>query len=156
MTSMKRGVLILSILVCLLAGGLGSLFTSASIPTWYAGLNKPWFNPPNWLFAPVWTTLFVLMGVSLYLIASKGLKNVRLQVILFGVQLVLNVVWSILFFGLRLPSYAFAEILALWVAIALTIVSFFRVSRKAAMLLLPYILWVSIASLLNYYVWALN
>ena len=153
----RRIVLAFSIIVCLIAGVVGSVFTTPSISTWYATLAKPSFSPPSWIFGPVWTTLYVLIGISLYLmINKKKLKKVRLQVSLFGVQLALNVAWSFLFFGLRSPLLGFAEITVLWIAIAATIVSFYRIDKRAAYLLLPYIIWVSIASVLNYFVWMLN
>lgn len=147
---------VITILICQMAGIIGSVFTMPSIPTWYASLNKPWFSPPNWLFGPVWITLFTLMGISLYLIWNKGLKNVKIPLIIFGVQLILNTIWSFLFFGLKSPFIAFIEIIILWISIALTIISFYRVSKKAGLILLPYIIWVSIATALNYYIWILN
>lgn len=146
--------LIVAILICQLAGVIGSFFTMPSIPTWYAGLNKPSFSPPNWVFAPVWVTLFTLMGISLYLIWNKGFK--RLPITLFSIQLALNVAWSVIFFGLQSMFYAFIEIIILWISILITILSFYKVSKKAALLLLPYIVWVTIAMTLNYYVWILN
>lgn len=149
---------ILAIAVCQAAGLIGSLFTTHSIPTWYASLQKPSFAPPNWLFAPVWTTLFVLMGISLYLVWQKGLKNklVKKALLIFGAQLLLNIFWSFLFFGLKSPFYAFIEIVVLWVAIGLVIFKFYKISRNAALLLLPYIVWVSFAAILNYSIWILN
>ena len=150
--------LVTSIFICLFAGFIGSIFTSLSIPTWYATLTKPSFNPPSWIFAPVWTTLFVLIGISLYMVWNKGLqdKKVKISLFIFGVQLVLNVLWSFLFFGLHSPFYAFLEIIILWAAIVLTIVNFFKVSRTAGLLLLPYIFWVSFAAILTFSIWRLN
>ena len=148
--------LVITILICQMAGIIGSVFTISSIPTWYASLNKPWFSPPNWLFGPVWITLFTLMGISLYLMWNRGLKSVKIPLTLFGVQLILNTVWSFLFFGLESPFIAFIEIIILWISIALTIISFYRISKKAGLILLPYIIWVSIATALNYYIWILN
>jgi len=150
--------LIFSIVVCQIAGVLGSLFTYPSIPTWYATLKKPGFTPPSWLFAPVWTILFALMGISAYLVWNKGLENkeVKRSLLIFSIQLVLNVLWSFLFFGLESPFYAFMEIILLWFAIALTILNFFKISRSAGLLLLPYIFWVSFAMILNFYIWKLN
>ncbi|SNQ60274.1 TspO/MBR family protein [Candidatus Methanoperedens nitratireducens] len=150
--------LVISVIVCLFAGFIGSVFTFPSIPTWYAALTKPLFNPPYWIFAPVWTILFILMGISLYLVWNKGLqdKKVKISLFIFGVQLVLNVLWSFLFFGLHSPFYAFLEIIILWAAIVLTIVNFFKISRTAGLLLLPYILWVSFAAILNFSIWRLN
>jgi len=150
--------LILSIVLCQAAGIIGSLFTTPSIPTWYASLQKPWFAPPNWLFGPVWITLFTLMGISFYLVWNKGLKNklVKKGLVIFGIQLLLNILWSFFFFGLNSPSYGLIEIIILWIAIGLTIFKFFKISKNAALLLLPYIAWVSVAAILNYYIWILN
>lgn len=150
--------LILAIVVCQIAGAIGSIFTFSSIPIWYATINKPSFTPPNWLFGPVWITLYTLMGVSLYLIWNKGLKNkeVKSSLFIFSAQLALNALWSILFFGLKFPFYAFVEIIILWIAIALTIFKFYKISKNAGLILLPYMVWVSIALTLNLYVWILN
>lgn len=158
MTVNNIAKLIFALVVCQLAGVVGSIFTTPSIPTWYASLQKPFFTPPSWLFAPVWITLFILMGVSVYLIWVKGVKNkqVKIALLIFGIQLVLNVLWSFLFFGLHSPFYGFIDIVVLWVAIALTILKFFNISRKAGALLLPYIVWVTIAMALNFYIWMLN
>jgi tryptophan-rich sensory protein len=147
-----------AILLCEFAGIVGSFFTMPAIPAWYASLNKPFFSPPNWLFGPVWTTLFALMGISLFLVWQKGLQNkaVNVAVSVFGLQLILNIFWSVLFFGLQNPSLALIEIIALWAAIAFTIKKFYPISRKAAYLLVPYIAWVSIAALLNAAIWLLN
>jgi tryptophan-rich sensory protein len=150
--------LILAIVVCQVAGAIGSIFTFSSIPTWYATINKPSFTPPNWLFGPVWITLYTLMGISLYLIWNKGLENkeVKSSLFIFSAQLVLNALWSILFFGLKFPFYAFIEIIILWIAIVVTIFKFYKISKNAGLILLPYIIWVSIALTLNFYVWILN
>ena len=151
--------LVISIIACEAIGAAGSIFTIGAISTWYATILKPSFNPPNWLFGPVWTTLFFLMGVSLYLIwasvdTSQSSRNLAFMT--FGVQFVLNLLWSALFFGLHQIFFGFVEIIVLWVAIALTILASYRVSKVAAYLLLPYIAWVTVATLLNYYVWVLN
>lgn len=150
--------LIAAILISQLAGVIGSIATFPSIPTWYATLTKPSFNPPNWVFGPVWLTLFTLMGISAYFVWEKGLKHrwVREGLFVFGVQLVLNILWSVLFFGLHYPLYSLIEIILLWLSIALTIFMFCKVSKKAALLLLPYIAWVSFAAILNFYIWQLN
>jgi benzodiazapine receptor len=150
--------LVASIIICQFAGFIGSIFTRASIPTWYAGLTKPSFNPPNWVFAPVWTLLFLLMGISAYLVWQQGLENkdVRVSLLIFGIQLVLNVLWTFLFFGQRSPLYAFVEIIILWIAIALTIFFFLQISRTAGLLLLPYLLWVTFAAVLNFSILKLN
>ena len=115
--------LVFSILACQIAGLLGSVFTTPSIPTWYAALKKPWFNPTNWIFAPVWTTLFLLMGVSLYLVLKKSLreKKVKQGLLFFGVQLALNILWSFVFFFLKNPLFGLIEILTLWAVILFTI-----------------------------------
>lgn len=150
--------LIASILICQLAGAAGSFFTLPSIATWYASLQKPWFTPPGWAFAPVWITLFLLMGISLYLVWEKGLgrKDVKASINMFAIQLALNIAWSLIFFGLRLPLHAFVEIMLLWLAILASIIMFRRIDRRAGLILLPYIIWVSIAALLNLYIWILN
>jgi len=150
--------LALSILACLVAGFIGSAATMPSIPTWYASLQKPAFNPPNWIFAPVWTTLFIMMGVAAFLVWDKGLENkkVRISLAIFGLQLLLNVLWSMLFFGLQSPLYAFIDILVLWALILATMIYFYRISAAAAYLLIPYILWVSFASALNLSIVILN
>ncbi len=146
-----------SILVSLSAGGIGSFFTASSISTWYSTLNKPFFNPPNWIFAPVWTTLYILMGVSLYLVlVAKTKKDKRVPITIFATQLVLNTLWSIIFFGLKSPLFALFEILILWITIFLTIKKFAPFSPLASRLLYPYIAWVSFASLLNLAIKFLN
>lgn len=139
------------VLACLLAGALGSLFTSPSIPTWYASLSKPFFTPPSWLFAPVWTLLYVLMGISAYLIWEKGMKNrkARDALSLFALQLVLNILWSFLFFGLRSPLLGLLCILALLASIAACMRAFHPLDRRAAYLLAPYFAWVCFATVLN-------
>ena len=172
---------IIAIAVSELAGVIGSVFTLPSIPTWYATLNKPALNPPSWVFGPVWTTLFLLMGISLYLVWSKNWQvshrmweggkrawnrySERLWtgswqkanvIALFAIQLFLNAFWSVLFFGLKVPGFAFFELLALWFAILYTIINFYRISKPAAYLLIPYLLWVSFAGYLNYAVWMMN
>lgn len=144
--------LAISIGLCLLAGAIGSIFTFQSIPIWYSGLNKPSFTPPSWIFAPAWTALYLLMGISLYLVWQKTQKISKT----FLLQLGLNVLWSIAFFGLRSPLYGLAVIIPLWFAIAVTIIEFNKTSRKAALLLLPYLAWVSFAAALNFFVWKLN
>ena len=150
--------LVVSILACEAVGIIGSIFTLGAIPTWYASIQKPWFTPPNWVFGPVWTTLFLLMGVSLYLLWTSTTTRTKRQaaLVVFGAQLALNLLWTYIFFGLQLYLAGFVEILVLWGTIALTIAAAFRVSRTAGYVLIPYIAWVTIATLLNYYVWILN
>jgi tryptophan-rich sensory protein len=155
---MKIFKLILSVVICLGAGAIGSLFTASSIPTWYTTIEKPFFNPPNWIFGPVWTLLFIMMGVALFLVWNKGWQNkkVKIAMLIFGIQFLLNILWSILFFGFLSPFYAFVEIIFLWLAILVTIIYFYQISRPASWLLVPYILWVSFASVLNFFIWRLN
>lgn len=150
--------LIIAIVVSELAGIIGSVFTTPSIADWYVGIVKPALNPPAWVFGPVWTTLFALMGISAFLIWKKGLehKDVKIALGIFIGQLVFNTLWSIIFFGLHSPAGAFFELIILWLAILATIISFAKISRPAAWLLLPYILWVSFAMYLNYAIWVLN
>jgi len=146
-----------SIILPLVAGFLGSFFTGPAVKTWYLVINKPSWNPPSWLFAPVWTSLFILMGIAFYLVWSMKMNNkVRFAIKLFIAQLVLNVLWSVFFFGMGNFWLAFLEIIVLWIAIALTIVDFSKVNKTAAWLLVPYILWVSFASYLNFTIAILN
>lgn len=140
------------------AGIIGSVFTTPSIPGWYSGIIKPDFNPPEWVFGPVWTTLFALMGIAAFLVWKKGLdrRDVKIALGIFMGQLVLNTLWSIIFFGFKSPGVAFVEIIFLWLAILATIIAFAKISKPAAWLLVPYILWVSFAAYLNYSIYALN
>ncbi|MBU0898393.1 MAG: tryptophan-rich sensory protein [Nanoarchaeota archaeon] len=149
--------LLVSLIACQLAGFVGAIFTTSNIATWYATINKPTFTPPNWLFAPAWTTLFILMGIALYLIWEKGSwkKNIK-PIAVFKVQLILNIVWSVLFFGIQNPFAAFIEIIFLWITILATIILFYKIDKRAAYLMIPYIAWVTFAALLNYSVWILN
>ncbi|KKW20052.1 MAG: TspO and MBR like protein [Parcubacteria group bacterium GW2011_GWA2_51_10] len=154
--------LIVAIGVSELAGIIGStaLTTgdSSSGLEWYATLVKPALNPPSWLFATVWTTLFALMGIAAFLIWRKGLerRDVKIALGIFLGQLILNTLWSVIFFGLHSPGGALIEIAFLWLAILVTIVAFAKISKPAAWLLVPYIFWVSFASYLNYSIWMLN
>jgi len=150
--------LVISLILPQLAGGIGALFTTPSVTSWYGTITKPSFNPPSWVFGPVWTTLFVLMGIALYLVWQQGTKRpqVRYALAIFGVQLVLNTLWSIIFFGLHSPGGALIEIAFLWLAIAATIFAFAKMSKTAAWLLAPYLAWVSFAAFLNFTIWRLN
>ena len=150
--------LIASILICQLAALIGSAFNSASINTWYTTINKPGFLPPNWLFPVVWTILFIMMGVSLYLVWKENIrkKAVKSALAAFAVQLVLNILWSFFFFTLRSPLLGLIEIIVLWAAILVTILRFYKVSKAAAYLLIPYILWVTFAAVLNISILFLN
>lgn len=151
--------LIFSIGICLGVGILGSFFTVDSIPNWYATLNKPFFSPPNWIFAPVWTVLYILMGYSLYLVWVKNNPSTSLRIgvpAIFWIQLILNAVWSIIFFGMKNPTLAFIDIVVLWVSIILTIKAFSKINKLASYLLYPYLAWVSFALVLNLAIVFLN
>ncbi len=159
-TNRKKLVIIFiaSLLIPQAIGALGGLLTAPSIGSWYAALNKPSINPPDWIFGPVWTALYLMMGIALFLVWKNGLsrREVKMAVAAFGVQLALNLAWSYLFFYLHSPFGAFVEIMALWLAIAATLATFLKVSRAAGLLLVPYILWVSFAAVLNFFIWRLN
>lgn len=150
--------LVVSILACLAAGGIGSIFTRSAIPTWYATLEKPVFSPPNWLFAPVWTLLYILMGIAAFLVWRKGSGNrqVKTALIVFLIQLIINALWSVVFFGLESPLFGLVVILVLWVVILVTVIQFYKISRAASVLLWPYLLWVTFAAVLNSSIWLLN
>ena len=149
--------LVISIFLCQLAGFLGSLFTAPAIPTWYKTLDKPFFSPSNRIFSPVWISLFILMGISLFMVWRKQEQpRFKVALIFFFVQLIFNILWSAAFFGLRSPLLGLIDIVLLWVAILLTIQHFLRISKMAGLLLLPYILWVSFAVVLNFSLWILN
>jgi len=150
--------LVVSIIACFAAGGIGSLFTSKAIPEWYAGLTKPRYTPPNWAFGPVWTTLYILMAISLFLVWQKGLvtPGVVLAFTLFWIQLVFNSLWSIIFFGLKSKGGGVIIIIILWMLILTTIIKSFPISTVAGSLLIPYIIWVSLATYLNIGIWLLN
>lgn len=147
-----------SVVVCLCAGMIGSLFTRDAISNWYVFLQKPVFTPPGWLFAPVWTLLYIMMGIAVFLVWRKGLDQfqVREGIVIFIIQLILNAGWSYAFFGLKSPLTGLIVIVPLWTAILLTIINFYKVSRVAAFLLIPYILWVSFATVLNFSFYLLN
>lgn len=141
-----------------LAGIVGSIFTISSVDSWYATLVRPALNPPSFVFGPVWTILFALMGIAAFLVWERGWdrKDVKIALSVFSFQLILNILWSIIFFGMRSPGGALIEIIFLWIAIIFTIITFARISRTASWLLAPYILWVSFAAYLNYAIWMLN
>jgi len=149
--------LVIAVLVCQLAGLAGAIYTSGALTTWYASLQKPSFTPANWIFAPVWISLFLLIGISLWLVWQKEKKkNINAAFVFFSIQLVLNAMWSAFFFGMRNPLYALIDIALLWLAILATILSFRKISKPAAYLLVPYILWVTFAAVLNFCIWRLN
>jgi len=150
--------LVFSLLICQGFGLIGAFFTSPAIPSWYQNLEKPFFTPPSWLFAPAWITLYILMGIALFLIWKKGLKEEKNEVafLFFFIQLTLNSLWSILFFGLRSPFWALIEIIILWIFILITILKFFKISKKSGWLMIPYITWVTFAAILNFSIYYLN
>jgi translocator protein len=150
--------LILAIAIPLAVGFISGFFTITGVGSWYQTIQRPSWNPPGWIFGPVWTTLYVMMGIALYLIwkadTSRNLKNYA--ILLFALQLTLNFLWSFIFFNQHQPGWAFAEIVALWVLILFTIFAFAKINSLAAWLLVPYISWVSFAAILNYSIWKLN
>ncbi len=150
--------LVISLAACFLAAGIGSIFTAKSVKQWYPGLKKPRFTPPNRMFGPVWTVLYILMAISVFLIWKEGLntEGVLLAFILFWMQLIVNTLWSVIFFGFRAKGSGVITIVILWLLILATIITSFRVSALAGGLLIPYIVWVSIATYLNTGVWLLN
>ncbi|MEM9001650.1 MAG: TspO/MBR family protein [Bacteroidota bacterium] len=150
--------ILISTTVCLLIGILASFATQSSVDGWYVTLNKPSFNPPNWIFGPVWGVLYLMMGVAAGIVWAKGFYHIWVKTALyhFGFQLLLNALWSIVFFGLQSPLWALFVILALLALIVLTIRWFNVVSKVAAFLMVPYLLWVCFAFLLNYKIWELN
>jgi len=150
--------LLTSVVVCELVGLVSTPFTVSSIKNWYVYLNKPFFSPPNWVFGPAWTTLYLLMGIAAYLVWLKGLKykKVRVALSFFAGQLSFNFMWSVFFFGFHNPLIAFIDIILLWIMIFLTMKKFHGLSKPATYLLIPYILWVSFAALLNVSIVILN
>lgn len=152
---------LIAIIVCQLAGVIGAIFTVSAIPNWYADLIKPGLTPPNWIFGPVWTALYCLMGIAVFLVwqkrtAAKQNKENKTALLLFGIQLALNASWPIIFFGLKNPGLAFGILIALWLSLVLTSLAFYKINRLAAWLLAPCILWISFAGYLNYSLWQLN
>jgi len=150
--------LVVAVVIPLVVGGLGGIATAQSIPTWYQDLNKPAWNPPGWLFGPVWTVLYILMGIAAWLVWRQGWDNPQVQgaLAIFGVQLLLNLFWSLIFFGLHSPGWAVLEIVILWGFILATTIQFYRLEPVAGLLLVPYQLWVTFATVLNATVWQLN
>lgn len=153
----KETKLIISVLMPLTVGSLGGYFTASSVSGWYLYLDKPFFNPPSWIFGPVWTMLYILMGVSFYIVWQKkwGKQKEKVFNLYFG-QLALNFLWSLFFFGAKSPILALLDIFILWYFIFSTILLFHKIDRIAAYLLIPYILWVSFATLLNFSIFILN
>lgn len=149
-----RLALVGMVAVCLGVAGIGGLATAPNIPTWYAGLAKPAWTPPGWIFGPVWSFLYLSMAVAAWLVWRRG--NALVPLTLFAVQLTFNMAWSWLFFGLHNPSAAFVDIVLLWVAITATMLAFWLRSTLAGLLFVPYLAWVSFAVLLNFTIWRLN
>ena len=149
--------LVVAIVVCFAAAAVGGWATTSSVDGWYAELNKPTWNPPNWIFGPVWTVLYLMMAIAVWLVWNRsGFRKSKIALGWFVFQLLLNVVWSVFFFGMHQPGFAFVEIIGLWLAIVMTMVVFFSHSRVSVLLLLPYLLWVTFAAFLNYTIWNLN
>jgi len=154
---MDKKKLAISIIIPFIAAAIGSIFTSQTVSNWYLTLQKPSFNPPSWIFSPVWTTLYLLMGISLYLVWAKKTKTKKTTAYwAFGIQLGLNALWSMMFFGLKSPTLAFANIIALLAAMIVTTIKFYKISKTSAYLFIPYILWVSFATILNLAIVILN
>jgi benzodiazapine receptor len=158
MTTLKQAIaLALSVGICFGAAGIGFLFTMPSLRGWYASLQRPAWAPPNWVFGPVWSALYLCMGVAAWLVWRRlETPGAKLALALFVIQLMCNVLWSALFFGIRNPGVAFGEIMLLWVLILSTLVSFRPISPAAGWLMVPYLLWVSFAAALNFVFWRLN
>jgi benzodiazapine receptor len=149
--------LAVSILICFAAAGVGGLLTRPAIENWYSILRKPAWTPPNWIFGPVWSVLYLAMAVAAWLVWRKaGLAGAKLALTLFGLQLLFNVSWSAIFFGLRMPGPAFAEIVILCLLILATTAAFCPISRTAGVLMVPYLFWVIFAAALNFAIWRLN
>ena len=149
--------LLISILIVFSAGFISSLFTTPNISTWYAFIIKPSFSPPNWLFAPAWSLLYILMAVAAFLVWNKrNNPKTKSALMFYGIQLILNALWSIIFFGMHNPGLAFLEIIFLWSFILITLIKFYKINKTAGLLFIPYILWVSFASILNLFVWMIN
>ena len=150
--------LVISITTPVAIGATAGFFTVTGVDSWYQTIHKPSWNPPGWVFGPVWTTLYILMGIGLFLVwkpdAGNSIK--KKAIILFAVQLMLNFFWSFIFFNQQQIGWAFMEIIVLWVMILATIFAFGKISKTAAWLLVPYISWVSFAAMLNYTIWRLN
>ena len=149
--------LVVFIILCFAAAALGSIATNNSLKTWYPTIKKPSWNPPKQIFGPVWSVLYLLMAVAAWMVWERlPAKGFSLPIILFSIQLVLNAFWSLIFFGLCSPGWAFVEVVFLWMAIVLTTISFWHVYWLAGALFLPYLLWVSFATFLNFTIWRLN
>jgi translocator protein len=142
------------IILCLAVGGGAGYFTAQAVVDWYPTLNKPAFNPPSWIFGPVWTALYIMMAVAAWAVWLKG--NSRNALILFFIQLALNFIWSFLFFAMKSPALALIDIVAMWIMILATLITFWKITKPAGWLLVPYLAWVSFATVLNASIWWLN
>ena len=158
MTKSLLSKIIISVIACSLIGFLSGFATASSITDWYVNINKPSFNPPNWIFGPVWTVLYIMMGIAAGLIWHEGIEKrlVKSALYVFVSQIILNAAWSLIFFGMKNPTLAFIEIIILWILIVLCISRFYKIKKIAAYLMVPYLLWVSFASVLNYCIMVLN
>ena len=149
--------LVISVLIPLIIGFLGSFFTASSVDSWFTTINKPSFNPPGWIFAPVWTTIYILIGLSFYLVWRNNFGEARKKVIsVYFMQLLFNLLWSVLFFGLKSPLLGLIDIIILLILIIANTIIFYKISKTAGYLLIPYLLWVSFASILNFSIFLLN
>lgn len=160
--------LVISLAIPQLAGLAGAFFTGSAITTWYAGLQKPSFSPPNWVFGPIWILLYLLMGVSIYLIWQRysGNKYLSIKALgregakgafwIFWIHLVFNAAWTPVFFGLKNPGLALADIIVIWLLVIVLIGKFWKLDKRASLLMVPYFVWVSFAGALNYFLWYLN
>ncbi|MBU3934767.1 tryptophan-rich sensory protein [Patescibacteria group bacterium] len=146
--------LVVSIVICQMAGFVGAFFTMPAMKGWYENIEKPFFAPPDWIFAPVWVVLFLLMGVSLFLVWEKRADGEAK--VIFATQLILNILWSVFFFGLKSPGLAFIDLVLLWFSILCMIIIFYKIHKLAGFLLIPYILWVTFAGFLNFVIWMAN
>jgi benzodiazapine receptor len=151
----KLGIFLLCIIVPLLVGGISGIATVSGIKDWYVHLNKPFFNPPNYLFGPVWSLLYLLMGVSLFMILQSSASKKK-AILIFSIQLFFNFWWSFLFFKFQLLGLSMFEIILMWLSILWMIIEFRKINKTAAYLQIPYLLWVTFASLLNASIWYLN
>ena len=150
--------LIIAIAIPVAVGAISGFFTATGVESWFQTITKPSWNPPSWIFAPVWTTLYIMMGVALFLVWKSDSSDIlkKTAITLLTIQLVLNFFWSFIFFDQHQIGWALVEIIAMWIFILLTIFAFGNISKLAAWLLVPYISWVSFATILNYTIWKLN
>jgi translocator protein len=156
---LKSQLIALAVFLGLVAvvSGLGSLFTMSGMDGWYESLDQPDWDPPDWVFGPIWSVLYLGIGVSAWLVwRARGISGARVPLAVWGVQLALNLLWTLIFFGLEQPGFATIEIAILWLAIVATIAAFWPISKVAAMILVPYLAWVSFAAALTFSIWRLN